>query len=147
MSCIIKFDLLDKVKDANSIMNIAKTKSTYINDVDFKDKEQVARVSAFELRELLSVLKDKLNIHTSLELLRLARLSKVEIVFVNEGIPLLKQNKYILVPSYYSLENTNIPISSKSGRKIRDISILQEHLFSTDEYLLTLGEPKRKRKR
>ena len=95
-----------------------------------------ATMSTHNLRKLATDLRN-LHVMTTYDLLLQSSLyhKKCKITFNESKLPFLKEEKYILVPSY-----------SYSG-EVRDTSILQEHEFGTKEYILSTGEYKKEYKK
>ncbi len=85
-----------------------------------------------ELKKLVSKLKDS-NIETSYELIKQSKQydRKYEIRLNEQKIPQILQSKYILLPTY-----------DYAGR-IKDTSVLQEHVMGSKDYVLSLGSPKK----
>ncbi len=111
-------------------------------DAAQEKKEDKKMDASFELIDLLNELKDKLDIHTDLDLLKGSRVAKVEHRWRDSGIPLLQENKYILIPRYVKIDDTNIPNIDKSNVNIQETFVLQEHILLSDEYILSLRKPK-----
>ena len=84
------------------------------------------------LKILASQLKD-LNISTDYNLLLKSELyeKKTKVILNEEKFPQMIQSKYILVPTY----NYN--------GDIKEVSIEQEHVVGSKEYVLSLGKPSR----
>lgn len=83
------------------------------------------------------IIKDlaKIEVSTNRDLLLEAHAYKreYEIGFYKSVIPYLKENKYIMVPSY-------------NGYSEGETSVLQEHVVGTRAYELSVGEPKKEYK-
>lgn len=92
----------------------------------YKDK------SERKLKELIPQLQD-LNISTDLELLSQSELyeKKRRIELNEKHLPQIVQEKYILVKEH-SFNNS-----------IKETSIKQEHILGTDDYVISLGSPKK----
>ena len=88
-----------------------------------------------DLINLTSQLKD-LNINTDYDLLSKSTLDgKVSKICLNESkMPIIKENKYILVPSY------------QYDGSIKDVSIEQEHIYGNKEYVLSIGSKQKELK-
>lgn len=87
------------------------------------------------LKILVSLLKD-INISTDYDLLLQSKLEERKYkIHLNESkIPELIEHKYVLVPTY----NFN--------GMVKDVSIDQEHIVGTNEYVLSIGSPEKKLK-
>lgn len=94
-------------------------------DADFKRASN-------NLHSLVQQLDD-LHVSTDYDLLLKSEvyLKKHKIELNEKKIPLIVEEKYILVPTY----NYN--------GDIKDTSILQEHIVGSKEYVLSLGSPKK----
>ena len=87
------------------------------------------------LKNLVSLLKD-ININTDYNLLIESELNKRKYkVNLNEAkIPEILEHKYVLVPTY------------DFNGMVKNISIDQEHIVGTNEYILSVGNPEKKLK-
>ena len=87
-------------------------------------KEKATR----ELKILVTDL-EKINIYTTKELLLDSKKYKTEYELINDENEKkqIKQNKYILVPT----------------KNEDEISVLQEHIVGSEDYSLSIGEPKK----
>ena len=87
------------------------------------------------LKTLVSLLKDH-NINTDYNLLLQSELDtrKYKIHLNEAKIPELIEHKYVLVPTY----NFN--------GMVKDVSIDQEHIVGSNEYILSIGSPEKKLK-
>ena len=85
------------------------------------------------LKKLVSKLND-INIATDYDLLKQSELyeRKYKIEFNESKIPIIMENKYVLVPSY-----------NYKG-DVKDTSILQEHFVGSKDYILSVGSPSKK---
>ena len=97
--------------------------------------DEYATLSAKKLRLLVQELNN-MGINTSYDMLLKSemyeKLYKVE--FNESKLPFLMQEKYILMPA----EGYN--------GQVRDISVLQEHQIGSNDYVLSLASPSKKRK-
>lgn len=82
------------------------------------------------LRCLASSLKD-INIYTDADSIKNARLYKTQYKLVRDEKPFLQQNKYIMLPTTGSFNAD-------------EVSLLQEHNVGSKEYVLSMGEPKKR---
>ena len=83
------------------------------------------------LRKLVGLLNN-IYLETSYDLLLQSELyDKKYKIELNDNFPNLKEEKFILVPTYDYNGNT------------KKTSILQEHFIGTDDYILSLGSPKK----
>jgi hypothetical protein len=99
----------------------------------FRDKRQVMALA--ELYALSLKLYD-LGCKTNPGLLIESEVEKTEhrLIFNEKYKPIIKQNKYIMVPTYDGLRN------------IKDTSILQEHIFGSGIWMLSYGRPQKQLK-
>lgn len=100
-----------------------------------KYKDEIEAEAYLKLVKLTLQLAD-MGVNTSFELLKDSEVdsTKYEIRLNERQLPVIKQNKYILVPTY------------DSPGKIGNTSLLQEHDIGSDKYVLSLGSPKKVRK-
>ena len=89
-----------------------------------------AKEASNKLIKLSSQLQE-INIKTNYDMLLKSELydKKYKIELNKDKIPFLKEEKYILVPSYGFDE------------KEKETSILQEHVLGSSSYILSVGEP------
>lgn len=99
---------------------------------DYKFKDKIEKSACLELTKLVVQMGNNLNINTSLELLKQSELIKVEYKIIYQKYDFkIQQDKYILIPAYDGLGD------------IKDASILQEHEIGSEQYVLSIGSPKR----
>ena len=99
------------------------------------DLDSFKYISDRDLKKLVSQLQES-DIDTTYDLVKQSELydKKYNIRLNEKKIPQLVQSKYILLPCYDYLGD------------VKDISILQEHVMGSGEYILSLGSPKKKLK-
>ena len=100
------------------------------------DVDMYADKASKRLMKLASMLKD-INVRTNYDMLLQSELyeRKYKVHLNDKKIPLLMEEKYVLVPSYnFSGEET-------------ETSILQEHNVGTSDYILSVGEPQKQYRR
>lgn len=92
-----------------------------------------ATFASKKLKKLVSDLEE-LNVKTNYDLLLQSKLydKRYKIDFNNDNLPIIKHEKYLYVPSY------------NFDGKIKDTSILQEHMLGSGNYVLSVGEPEKK---
>lgn len=85
-----------------------------------------------DLKTLVYKLKEN-HINTDYELLIQSELikRKYQVKFDKEGVLRILESKYFLVPTYDFNNN------------VKNTSILQEHLIGTNDYVLSIGSPKK----
>ena len=102
--------------------------------VSLKHKEIGQFLSYLELSILAQELL-ALDVKTTAELLSESELMQTNYKpSFNNGGPVIKQNKYILVPTYDELG------------MVKETSLLQEHELCSREYVLSIGSPKKSEK-
>lgn len=96
-------------------------------------KQNKQLMAGFDLLYLIHKL-ESLNVQTSLDMLKEAEVTKTSYkLVINENkLPIIKQNKYILIPTY-----SEFTTDSK-------VSLLQEHNLGSRKYILSVGEPQKK---
>lgn len=72
----------------------------------------------------------KINIYTSAESIKQAKLYKVQYQIVRDKKPTLQQNKFLMLPTTGSFNAD-------------EVSLQQEHTIGSKEYILSIGEPKK----
>lgn len=82
-----------------------------------------------KLNILASSLK-KINIYTDIELIKKAYLYKTQFKVIHDDKAYLQQNKFIMLPTNGSLNAD-------------EVSLLQEHIVGSNEYILSIGSPKK----
>ncbi len=167
MKLIINYDLVNEIRMANTGINLQRIKEKmiiYFGTVSFLDlsvlltggdlnhfnifpgvlyaatmfttPELILKRLNKELAEQrLSSLSSKLhsiNVYTDPDMIKKARLYKTRYELkMNDNKPVIKQNKYIMLPTTGYLNND-------------EVSILQEHDMFSRDYILSIGEPKKK---
>ncbi len=98
--------------------------------------DMYATISAKKVKQLVGELEE-INVKTEYEMLLQANLydKRYRLDFNHEKMPIIKEDKYIYVPSYHY------------DGSIKDTSILQEHMLGSDSYVLSVGEPVKKYQR
>lgn len=85
---------------------------------------------------LLALKLYQLDIITDLNLIKKSYAYHTDYKMINNNnkdIPILKQNKYIILPVYENGEES-------------EVSILQEHIIGSKKYVLSIGEPEKQLK-
>lgn len=82
------------------------------------------------LKNLASSLT-KINIYTDVDSIKKARLYKTQYQIIRDDKPAIQQNKFMMIP-------TNGTFNAD------EISLQQEHIIGSKEYVLSMGEPKKK---
>ncbi len=114
----------------------------YIDNYKFKkdnhiEFDEYTYYSAIKLVELARQLEE-INVKTKAEFLLDAELydEKHRLMFNEDKVPVIKHDKYIMIPGYNSFNGNEM-----------DISLLQEHIIGTKDYELSVGEPEKKYRR
>lgn len=96
---------------------------------EYATRDQNKKEADIRLKSLESSLT-KINIYTDSESLKNAKLYKIKYKLVRDKNPAIEQTKFIMIPTSGTLNPD-------------EISIQQEHIIGTDEYILSIGEPKK----
>lgn len=104
--------------------------------INSNNMDKYAYESSNKLKRLSSQLKD-INVKTDYDMLLKSELydKKYKIEFNEDKIPFLKEEKYILMPSY-----------GFDGQQ-KETSIMQEHNIGSSNYILSVGEPEKQYKK
>ena len=176
MKLVINYDFIDKIKDVNEnygVMKIVRNRKRYlvfhltplcivvdlpiylmgkesalivfvsqaisyfmIEYMAYKQVGDFYKEEAInKIKQLVTLLKD-INVDTSYDLLLKSEVyeKKYKIHLNEDKIPEIIESKYILVPTY------------DFNGKIRDTSILEEHVVGSNNYILSLRSPEKKLK-
>lgn len=165
MKLVINYDLINEIKKANTGINfkrfyikqgiytgtmIAVNLSSFIarhelvpstiyfgipyglfvfGSSEFLSRNLNKREADFKISQLASSLS-KINIYTDAESLKNAELYKTQYKLVRDKKIAIQENKFMMIP-------TNSTLNADK------ISLQQEHVIGSDEYVLSIGEPKR----
>lgn len=93
-----------------------------------KPKKVLGSIRAIRISNELN----KIDVYTEPELLLKSHKYKTEYELIKNDsrVPTIQQNKYIMVPCYINGEEN-------------EVSLLQEHIIGSNDYDLSLGEPKK----
>ena len=165
MKLIINYDLINEIRKANTGFNLQRFSSkmvlflgvttpvtlmllaqghetvirssvfgivhaiTLFGGSELALKSYNQRYADFNLNSLASSLTS-INIYTSVDSIKKARLYKTQYKLIHEGKPAIQQNNFIMLPTTGTFNAD-------------EISLQQEHIIGSKEYVLSIGEPKK----
>ncbi len=165
MKLIINYDLINEIRTANTGINVKRmgmkmgiylgaisalnftafTLNHEINVVslanglfyavaifggsELSTKNFNKQIAERRLESLASSLT-KINIYTNTESIRNAHLYKTQYKIVHEDKMFLQQNKFLMLPTTGTFNAD-------------EVSLQQEHIIGSNEYVLSIGEPKK----
>ena len=88
------------------------------------------KLADLALKQLSSSLT-KINIYTDAESIKKARLYKIQYKIIHEDKPAIQQNRFMMLPTTGTFNAD-------------EVSLQEEHIIGSKEYVLSIGEPKKK---